>query len=284
MTGSNKSTWWDYAAELGFYLKIAVACTILQLVFEPVVSGLRHDFAAQVVLLWGLGSLSFYGFGFLIEAGIKRRPELRARLSARRVEVRPQRYSFGSVGEVLRGVLKSVAVVAVVLLLAPEVQRSDAFIACLGWFLMRIAVADLCFYVAHRTLHHKRFSSHHRKHHQYRDTSSFVAGHKSNVELVITTLTDLLPIFLLGYDVSQLLAWVVVGNIYNLEAHSSLSMIFIHSDFHDRHHTHFKGNYGINGLWDRLLGTLSSAERHPGPLFLVTRLERWVANRKPDAQ
>jgi sterol desaturase/sphingolipid hydroxylase (fatty acid hydroxylase superfamily) len=57
---------------------------------------------------------------------------------------------------------------------------------------MRIVVADLLFYIAHRLFHTNKFLQKiHLKHHEFRDTSSFVAGHKSLLEYVIVTLTDI---------------------------------------------------------------------------------------------
>ena len=143
-----------------------------------------------------------------------------------------------------------------------------------------IVSADLLFYVQHRLLHRRELIKLHKKHHEFRDTSSFVAGHKSLVEYCLTTMTDLLPIFLFGRDFAQSCAWVVVGNAYNLEGHSALSLFYVGSDFHDRHHTHPGGNFGIQGLWDKLLGTcIPGASRNFGVLFPANRLARRVLGR-----
>lgn len=248
----------DFWSEVEFYLKVIVCCVIAQQFFYWILGNSNPNFVAQVVLYWAIGSLSFYGIGLAIEKGIKQNKRLTERLTIRTVKVKEQPYpSFTAKGIVI-GELKTLLTVVILLFIAPEVHRGNGLWVNLGWFLMRIMAADFCFYVAHRLFHErKKLLKIHLKHHEFADTSSFVAGHKSLAEYIIVTLTDVLPIFIFGYDITQLLAWTLIGNAYNLEGHSSLSIFFISSDFHDRHHTHFKGNYGIRGFWDRLFDTLA---------------------------
>jgi sterol desaturase/sphingolipid hydroxylase (fatty acid hydroxylase superfamily) len=82
-----------------------------------------------------------------------------------------------------------------------------------------------------------------------------------------------LPILIFGYDITQLCAWSVIGNAYNLEGHSSLSIFFIPSNFHDLHHTDFNGNYGIHGFWDRVFNTLNPPTKKQGMMFPVSLIE-----------
>jgi sterol desaturase/sphingolipid hydroxylase (fatty acid hydroxylase superfamily) len=161
----------------------------------------------------------------------------------------------------------------IIIYLAPEVHRGNSIVLNVGWFLMRIMLADLCFYIAHWLLHRKLLQKIHLKYHDFRDTSSFVAGHKSLIEYVIVTITDILPIFIFGYDITQLCAWTLIGNAYNLEGHSSLSIFFIPSDFHDLHHFSFSGNYGIHGFWDRIFNTINNPNKKVGLVFLVGSIE-----------
>ncbi|MCF2148004.1 sterol desaturase family protein [Desmonostoc muscorum LEGE 12446] len=161
----------------------------------------------------------------------------------------------------------------IILYLAPEVSRGNSLLLNFGWFLMRIITADFCFYVSHWLLHRKLLLKIHLKHHEFADSSSFVAGHKSLTEYIIVTITDLLPIFIFGYDITQLCAWTIVGNVYNLEGHSSLSIFFVPSDFHDFDHTCFKGNYGIQGFWDRVFKTLNPPTKKRGIMFPVSYFE-----------
>lgn len=265
-------TLFDFASGCEFYLKVALSCTLLHqaiLWFSP--TG-EWPFWGQVLGYWLTGSLSFYLLGCLIEKGIKRNPAWVDRLKVRVRKVKPQSPPKFTFPGIAIGEVKNLAAAAVILALAPQTQRSGNFGADMGWFLLQVISADFCFYVAHRLLHsHPRLRKIHQKHHEFRDSSSFVAGHKSELEFVITTFTDLLPIFIFGYDITQLLAWTIISNGYNLEGHSSLSLFFIPSDFHDLHHSDYSRNYGIvQSLWDRLFQTVNPTTRKPGWAFPIS--------------
>jgi sterol desaturase/sphingolipid hydroxylase (fatty acid hydroxylase superfamily) len=234
----------------------------------------QFDYASQVVLYWLTGSLSFYGIGLFIERVIKGNNALKNKLTARVSQVKKQQLPSFTFKGFLLGEFKSVITACVILYLAPEVHRGNDLILGFGWFLMRIVIADLFFYISHWLLHRKSLLRFHLKHHEFQDTSSFVAGHKSWIEFVITTITDLFPVFIFGYDISQICAWIVVGNAYNLEGHSSLSMFFVPSDFHDLHHTSFKGNYGIQGFWDKVFKTLNPPHYQRRIIFPSSYLNR----------
>jgi sterol desaturase/sphingolipid hydroxylase (fatty acid hydroxylase superfamily) len=263
----------NFCLEIEFYLKIAVSCTIVQQVFYFFLNKTEMNFITQVILYWLIGSISFYVIGIFIEKGIKSNSNLQQKLTARVQKVKPQIFPVFTVRGVLLGEVKAFASALIIIYLAPEVHRGNSIVLNFGWFLMRIIVADLCFYVAHRLLHKKFLQKIHLKHHEFRDTSSFVAGHKSFIEYVIVTITDILPIFVFGYDITQLCAWTLIGNAYNLEGHSSLSIFFIPSDFHDLHHTTFIGNYGIHGFWDRIFNTINSPTKKRGLMFPVSLIE-----------
>lgn len=257
----------NFAPGIEFYIKVAIACTLIQQVFFYFLGNSQISFINQVFLYWAIGSISFYGVGFLIEKNIKSNDFLAKKLTARVVKVKKQTFPAFTVKGIVLGELRSLAAAFVILYLAPEVHRGNSLLLNIAWFLARIIVADLCFYIAHWLLHRQAFIKIHLKHHEFRDSSSFVAGYKSFPEYLITTLTDLLPIFIFGYDITQVCAWVIVGNIYNLEGHSSLSIFFISSDFHDLHHTCFNGNYGIQDFWDRVFNTLKPTKKQLRPIF-----------------
>ncbi len=266
--------------ELEFYLKVAISCAILQQFFYWVLPNTELQFSTQVILYWLVASISFYSIGLLIERVIKKNHNLRDKLNARVKKIKKQPFPAFTTKGILFGEIKSLVAVSVILYLAPEVSRGNSLVVNLGWFLMRIVLADFCFYIAHWLLHRKALQKIHLKHHEFRDTSSFVAGHKSFLEYIIVTITDLLPVFLFGYDITQLLAWTVIGNAYNLEGHSSLSIFFISSDFHDLHHTAFQKNYGIQGFWDSVFNTLNPPTRKSGIVFPVAYLGK-IAIKSP---
>lgn len=260
----------NFCSEIEFYLKIAISCTIVQQLFYLLLNNIEIDLITQVLLYWLVGSISFYSIGILIEKGIKSNDVLKDKLTARVKTVKNQPFPSFTVQGIITGEIKAFLSALIILYLAPEVHRGNSLLLNFGWFLMRIVAADFCFYVAHRLLHTRLLQKIHLKHHEFRDSSSFVAGHKSLVEYVIVAIADVLPIFIFGYDITQLCAWSVIGNAYNLEGHSSLSIFFIPSDFHDLHHTCFNGNYGIQGFWDRIFNTLNPPTKKPGVMFPVS--------------
>lgn len=268
----------NFLFEIEFFIKVTIGCMILQQIFSGILHNLKLNYISQVVLLWSLGSVSFYAIGILIEIIIKKNYKFSTQRNIRIKKVKKQAFPKFTITGIIYGEIKSLIAVAVILYLAPEVHRGNDIFLNFGWFLMRIIIADLCFYLAHWLLHRRWLQKIHFKHHQFADSSSFVAGHKSLAEYIIVTITDLLPIFIFGYDITQLLAWTVIGNAYNLEGHSSLSLFFISSDFHDLHHTYFRGNYGIQGFWDRIFKTLNTPTKKPGLMFPIVSLEKMIAN------
>jgi sterol desaturase/sphingolipid hydroxylase (fatty acid hydroxylase superfamily) len=257
----------DFLPDVEFLLKVAISCTCVQQIFYYYLRSREVDFAAQVILYWMVNSASFYGIGFFIEKYLKRNNLWKTKFTARVTQVKEQPFPEFTTRGVFFGELKSLATAAVILYIAPEVHRGNSLLFNFLWFFMQIIIADFCFYLSHRLLHSKPLLKIHLRHHEFQDSSSFVAGHKSFLEFIITTMTDLLPIFIFGYDITQLCAWNFVGNAYNLEGHSSLSIFFISSDFHDLHHTCFKGNYGIQGFWDRAFRTLNAPTQQQRLIF-----------------
>jgi sterol desaturase/sphingolipid hydroxylase (fatty acid hydroxylase superfamily) len=257
----------SFAPGIEFYLKVAICCTLLQQILYALLGKIELNFSLRVVLYWLVSSISFYAIGLAIERGIKTNDTLQKKLTARVVNVQKQSFPNLTISGVIFGELKSGMAALAILYLSPEVHRGNSLIMNFGWFLMQIVVADFCFYISHWSLHRKSLLKFHLKHHEFRDSSSFVAGHKSLYEYIITTTVDILPIFIFGYDLTQICAWSIIGNAYNLEGHSSLSIFFISSDFHDRHHTCFVGNYGIQEFWDRVFNTLNSVAKQRRLIF-----------------
>ena len=263
----------NFCFEMEFYLKIAISCTIAQQLFFLLLNKLKLNFITQALLYWLVGTISFYAIGIFIEKLIKSNDFFHDKLTVRVKKVKKQLFPNFTLKGIITGEIKALITALIIIYLAPEVHRGNSLLLNLGWFLMRIVTADFCFYIAHRLFHTKSFLKIHLKHHEFQDTSSFVAGHKSLIEYIIVTITDVLPIFIFGYDITQLCAWTLIGNIYNLEGHSSLSIFFIPSDFHDLHHTGFNGNYGIHGFWDRLFNTLNPINKKTGIMFPVSSIE-----------
>lgn len=262
----------DFFFELKFYLKVAISCTIFQQVFYWGLHNIELNFLEQVLIYWFVSSVSFYSIGLFIEKVIKNNNKLRESLNVRVKRVKKQPFPSFTAKGIIVGEIKSFIAVLIILSIAPETHRGHGLLINFGWFFIRIMFADFCFYVIHRLLHQKLFYKIHLKHHEFADSSSFVAGHKSLREYILVTISDILPIFIFGYDITQLLSWTLIGNAYNLEGHSSLSIFFISSDFHDLHHTCFKGNYGIQGFWDRVFKTLNPVNKKSELISPITSL------------
>lgn len=265
--------------ELEFFLKVALTCAIFQEIFSFAFAGRQLDFLSQVLIYWGVGSVSYYLFGFFIERVIKRNGARTERLCIRATPVRSQPFPAFTLRGIVLGELQAFLAAVLIIAVTRPVERDHGFLGNVAWFFCSIMLADFLFYVQHRLLHRKKLFKIHRRHHDFRDTSSFVAGHKSLAEYCMTTVTDLALFLIMGRDHAQLCAWTVVGNAYNLEGHSSLSLFYVGSDFHDRHHTNFNRNYGIQGFWDKVFGTYACASVNCGALFPTNRFSRWYKTR-----
>lgn len=262
-------------SELEFYVKVCLCCTVFALFFEwllPAKSVLYQSLFLQTCVYWFVSSSTFWTFGLCIEVLLKQHyPQLAQQWSVRTKKLPPQPLPlYSGLMPLLIGEAKGFFTCFLILYFFPEqpLRSSSSALAHFFWFFLHFAVSDFAFYWAHRALHTFPFlRSIHKAHHDYATSSSFVAGHKSLAEYCITTTTDLLATFFLGRSLCQLLAWTAVGNAYNLEGHSGLSIFFVHSDFHDLHHSNYSKNYGVQGLWDIVFGTLNEPTLKPGFRF-----------------
>lgn len=268
----NQTKIFDFFFELKFYFKVAIVCTIFQQLFYWGLHNIELNFINLVLIYWFVSSVSFYSIGLFIEKVIKNNNNLREKLNIRVKKVKKQPFPSLTAKGIIMGEIKSFIAILIILSIASETYRGNSLFLNFGWFFIRIMFADFCFYVIHRLLHQKLFYKIHFKHHEFADSSSFVAGHKSLSEYILVTIADILPIFIFGYDITQLLSWTLIGNAYNLEGHSSLSIFFISSDFHDLHHTRSKGNYGIQGFWDRIFKTLNPINKKSELISPITSL------------
>ena len=132
------------------------------------------------------------------------------------------------------------------------------FLSTFLWFLFAIWWADFGFYWSHYIFHHYPliYKKIHKMHHTYQyQVAWWSAEIKTPIESWIVSTIDLLPHLLLGGHLTHMLAWIIVGVIYNLEGHSGYSLLYINLSFHDYHHTMNRGNYGIAFYLDHLFGT-----------------------------
>lgn len=79
-----------FLTEIEFFIKIAVICTLLQQLFYLFLKDIEIPFEFQVLMYYMVGSISFYGIGFLIEKCLKKNEIWRDKLNIRVVKVKEQ--------------------------------------------------------------------------------------------------------------------------------------------------------------------------------------------------
>jgi hypothetical protein len=283
----------DYMCDIEFWLKIALSCVFFQWVFAALFKGIDLTTWQKITVYFLVNTGSYYTIASTIEYIIKRRdPIAKARSTrAKGSLVNSQPYQLHR-DQILRSLVQNYLIAGAVILSLREVHRSVHFGWNFGWFFMSIVITDFAFYAHHRWLLHnhrlRRLLLVHAVHHSYRDSSGFVTGHKSFADMIINfVLADLVVLILFGFDFHQLLAWTLVINLFNIESHSAISLLYIGTDFHDRHHTRINGNYGIHGVFDKLFGTFITATRRTGLLFpsntLAAHYFRREANKRSRA-
>jgi len=67
----------------------------------------------------------------------------------------------------------------------------------------------------------------HKKHHSFQYQVGWSAEIKTVKESILVSTTDLLPHLIFPCHLVHMLAWIVVGVIYNIEGHSGYSVFFI---------------------------------------------------------
>jgi len=136
----------------------------------------------------------------------------------------------------------------------------------LAQFAFFLVVNDAGFYWVHRLLHYgPLYLRFHKQHHNYFVYASTAAEYASPLEYVFA---DVLPTLLGPMLCSNMhpvtfFMWIFIRIIETLDAHSGYDFPFSpwrlirgSSRFHDYHHSHNKGNYGlIPWTWDYLMGS-----------------------------
>ena len=276
----------DYMSDVEFWLKITFSCVFFQWVFASIFAGVELTILQKITVYWVVNVGSFYLIAYTIENVIKKNPDMSKTRCTRdpALNIQSQPYVI-QMKRTLLSLAQSFVISALVILLLREVERGVHFVWSFAWFFMSIVVTDFAFYAHHRWLLHnkrlRRFLKIHAEHHRYHDSSGFVTGHKNFSDMVINfVLADMVVLILFGFDFNQLLAWTLVINLFNIEGHSAISLLYIGTDFHDKHHTHVKGNYGIHGMFDRIFGTFINGTRKTGILFPANTLGEYYLKRQ----
>lgn len=274
----------DYLSDLEFFIKITLACVLFQWLLFNTMGGNQYTLIEKIVIYWLVNITSYYATALLIEKVIKKNRKIAENRGTRITKVAAQPYTSVPMTRFFLSLVQNFVIAGSVIILLREVEREVHFGKNFAWFFMSIIVTDFAFYAHHNWLLHNRklksFLKIHAEHHRYKDSSAFVTGHKDLLDMIINFfLADMIVLIIFGFDFYQLLAWTVVINLFNVEGHSAVSLLFIGTDFHDRHHTNIRGNYGINGFWDKIFGTFITANRRTGFFFPANTLGRYFQKR-----
>eukprot|EP01091_Cochliopodium_minus_P006943 TRINITY_DN1689_c0_g1_i1.p1 TRINITY_DN1689_c0_g1~~TRINITY_DN1689_c0_g1_i1.p1 ORF type:complete len:295 (-),score=37.95 TRINITY_DN1689_c0_g1_i1:48-893(-) len=125
-----------------------------------------------------------------------------------------------------------------------------------------ILVNDFGFYTTHRLLHYSfLYKMIHKKHHSYKQTIGFAAEYSHFIESLLSNqIPTVLGPILLGSHISTFWVYLFWRLMKTYRAHSGFTNLpFFLADssteFHDFHHTHNSGNFGVSPLFDTLLNT-----------------------------
>eukprot|EP01116_Phalansterium_solitarium_P007451 TRINITY_DN20125_c0_g1_i1.p1 TRINITY_DN20125_c0_g1~~TRINITY_DN20125_c0_g1_i1.p1 ORF type:complete len:275 (-),score=47.55 TRINITY_DN20125_c0_g1_i1:88-912(-) len=135
-----------------------------------------------------------------------------------------------------------------------------------GQIVVYLLAYDTLFFWLHRLLHHRAIYKHiHKKHHAFKTTISISTAYAHPLEDLSSSAVPILVVpLLLGCHPYVLMAWLTIITAESVDAHCGYQLWFspfscipfrAGAKFHDYHHSHNVGNYGMFWFWDRLCGT-----------------------------
>jgi sterol desaturase/sphingolipid hydroxylase (fatty acid hydroxylase superfamily) len=154
--------------------------------------------------------------------------------------------------------------------LAPEALRT-AVASQPVWlqFIEALLLADLGFYLAHRTFHAVPMLWRIHSIHHSIEQMDWLAAHRVHpVDQILTKTVSMLPVFLLGFSAEALVAFALLYHWQSLLIHSNvridfgpLRWVLASPHFHHWHHANEKEAWDKNfagqlPLWDLVFGTL----------------------------
>lgn len=149
----------------------------------------------------------------------------------------------------------------------------DLTLKSLVWFMPSILVAliihDTYFYWMHRALHHKRlFHITHHLHHRSSNPTPFASYSFHLLESMAEGVVVILIVFLIPMHIWALTLFAILAFAINAYGHlgyeiaplwlrkSKLFLVINTSIYHNLHHKHSRGNYGLYfRFWDRIMKT-----------------------------
>lgn len=128
----------------------------------------------------------------------------------------------------------------------------------LGHLIVMILVEEVAFYVIHRLGHHpKLYPKVHIIHHQFTQPIGISTHYVHYAEHMLCNLLPLgLGVLITGCHYVTFILWFTFAIVNAIQTHSCYNFPWMtYAVHHDFHHFQFRGNYGVIGLLDWLLGT-----------------------------
>ncbi|MER8389221.1 sterol desaturase family protein [Mesorhizobium sp. M1380] len=132
-----------------------------------------------------------------------------------------------------------------------------------------IVIADIGFYLAHRTFHAVPFLwRFHSIHHSIEELDWLAAHRIHPVDQALTKSASLVPVYLLGFSSSAIALFAIIFHVHGLLLHANVRLnigplrwLIASPQFHHWHHAHERAAYDKNfagqlSLIDALLGTM----------------------------
>jgi lathosterol oxidase len=248
---------------------------------EKIIDTAIRIFSVSAVRYFLIAGIPFYLFYLLLPA----------RLSKFKIQQK-----FASKKDFIREILHSMqstlvfSLISVFILVSPIRQYTmiyDNISDFPIWYIpVSVAISlllhDTYFYWMHILLHQKRlFKLTHLVHHKSTNPSPWTSYSFQLAEAVAEGLILLVIVFVIPIHTIGILSFTVVAFLINVYGHlgyeitpkwfrhSWLFSILNTSVYHNLHHTHFKGNYGLYfRVWDRVMGT-----EHPDYVKLYDRIQ-----------
>ena len=219
-----------FSESLVFFSKAALAQTIVQIIFGHVlIPHVKWTSGAMFMIpIWWLSHASvYYPYSYLLHSLYERDTFKDYRVK------RPRHVPKQTMEFTLAGLMQGECIGLAMLVGFQQwaafngMTDDDNFLPPLSfyelcrsfaWFFFCMWSADIMFYITHFLFHeYSLLYKIHKKHHSFKYQVAWSAEVKTVTESIIVSTTDLLPHLLFGGHISYLLAWVVVGTLFNIE-------------------------------------------------------------------